>query len=198
MTAPLALLFDLETTSPNRHKAGIVELAATWYPAHADPLEEVFIGRCRPYEGAPIDPGAIAVNGCDWLNDPAVPTEAEAVLALARWIAATSGGAREIMMMGWNVGIFDWLVLERAWKDAGAGPWPFSFRTIDLHSIAVAELTRRGIHVPSEGIKSKLCCEAFGIEPEPKPHRAIGGIAFEAALANTLLMSHGGYGFCSI
>lgn len=194
----LSLLIDEETTSPDRHRAGIVEIAATWYPAHTDPLSEVFTMKCRPYPGAPIDPDSIRINGCDWLEDPTVASEAETVIALARWIAATSGGAKEIMMMGWNVAVFDWLVLERAWIMAEAGPWPFSFRTLDLHAVAVADLTRRGIHVPSEGIKSRLCCEAYGLPPEPMPHRAMGGIKFEGALADILLKPVDGYGYCAV
>lgn len=182
-----ALIVDIETTTADRHTAGIVEIGACWYADHDDPLHDAFSVECLPYVGAPIDPKSLEINGCNWLHSPGHPTEAEALLNFAMFIDRSSGGAREIMMMGWNVAIFDWLVLERAWKHHLTTPFPFSFRTMDLHSMAVADLTKRGIHVPAEGIKSRLCCEAYGLEPEDKPHRAMGGVAFEYALAKLLL-----------
>lgn len=183
-----ALIVDIETTSADRHTAGIVEIGAAWYADHDDPLHNAFSIECRPYDGAPVDPVSLAINGCNWLHSPGHPPEHLAIGAFADWIAHTSDGAREIMMIGWNVAIFDWLVLQRAWaQHLSAELFPFSFRTMDLHAIAAADLIKRGIHVPAEGIKSRLCCEAFGLEAEAEPHRAMGGVAFEYALAKLLL-----------
>jgi hypothetical protein len=190
----MRLIVDIETTSQDRHNAGIVEIAAAW-THHADPFSEAFQIRCRPREDCVIDPDAIAYNGCDWLRAPWAPTESEAITSFARWIYETAppevtsldfSKGQGILMTGWNLAVFDWLILERSWSAFCPAVWPFSFRTLDLHAMAFADMTKRGLHVPVTGLTSSLVCEVYNIPPEPKPHRAMGGVTFETHLYNVL------------
>lgn len=193
----IRLVLDLETSSQNRHRCGIVEIAAAWVHHH-DPLKEAFQMKCRPRRGAEIDADAIDYNGSgSWITDTTVKTEKAAVAELAWWIHSTMPEeargldltkGQGLIMVGWNIGVFDWVILQKAWPDHPLrGSFPFSFRTLDLHSMAVSDMERRGIHVPITGLTSELVCEVYGIEPEPKPHRAINGVRFESQLYQKLM-----------
>lgn len=192
----ITLLADFETSAQHRHSCGIVEIAAAWVGC-ADPLAECFQIQCRPRPGSLIDPDSIAFNGsAEWINSPWIPHDDVAVARFAQWIYETCPLALKsldlnkgqgILLAGWNVAVFDWIILERIWKDSCTAIWPFSFRTLDLHAMAVMDMTRRGIHVPDSGLTSALVCEVYGITPEPKPHRAMGGVRFESELYAKLM-----------
>jgi hypothetical protein len=191
------LLLDAETTTQDRHNASIVELAASWMDGPQDLLSECFQMSCRPREGAAIDPESILYNGSqDWINAGWMPREAFLIHTFSAWIRATRpevqglnhSRGEGIIMAGWNVAVFDWIILQNAWHLAAiSDPFPFSFRTVDLHALAFADLTRRNIHIPTTGLTSALVCEIYGVQPEPKPHRAMGGVRFESELYNKLM-----------
>lgn len=188
MTAqPPILVVDLETTSDNRLAAGIVEIGAIWlHPAYGAREGMWFEMKCRPREDSEVDPAAISVNGCDWLEDPTVAPESEAVERFVEWIARSLHMAElspgSLIMAGMNVGVFDWIILRGAWTAARspASPFPFSFRTLDLHAVALIEALRNGIDdIPSSGMKSSSILDMCGLPAEPKPHRALCGALLE-------------------
>jgi|GEM_PF-2610553 len=187
MSIPPILVFDIETTSDDREKAGIVEIAALWLdPSLAGNGSIGFEIKCRPRPKSYWQPRAFEINGCDWQLDESYPTEAEAVESLLTWLAG-----RPALLAGMNPS-FDQHIFKNACLAAAsdrheASKDPFSFRTVDVHSLAVADLVKRGIAIPAEGIKSRLICEAYEIAEEPKPHRAMNGAAWECKLLRRLL-----------
>lgn len=181
---PPILVVDIETTSSDRFHAGIVEIGAIWlHPAYGTRHGQWFEMKCRPRPGVPIEAGALAVNGCDWLEDPTVASEREAIETFGDWIAA-SLNAQDLqpdmlMMAGMNIGVFDWIILHLAF-DAAGETFPFSFRTYDLHSQAMREALSGGIDDLSRwGMPSGAIMEMLGLPEEPKPHRALCGALLE-------------------
>ena len=190
------LIVDLETSAQDRHHCGIVQIGAAWIGAK-DPFNECFTVDCKPRPGSAIDPDSIAFNGsARWINEKWTLYDDAAVTHFARWIYESNpyintldlDKGQGIIMVGWNIGVFDWLILERVWKLACPAVWPFSFRSIDLHAVACADMHARGIHVPETGLTSSLVCEVYNIPAEPKPHTALGGVAFESALYDKLFL----------
>lgn len=181
---PPILVVDIETTSANRFHAGIVEIGAIWlHPAYGRSRGMCFEMKCRPRPDAEIDPDAIAVNGCDWLLDPTVASESEAIERFADWIADSlhmeALKENALIMAGMNVGVFDWLILKIAFHLANI-VFPFSFRTIDLHSIAMREAMAAGIDdIGGDGMSAGAIFEMLALPAEPKPHRALCGALLE-------------------
>lgn len=181
---PPILVVDIETTSADRERAGIVEIGAIWlHPAYGPRHGLWFEIKCRPFEGAPIDPEAIAVNGFDWLADPTVASEREAVEKFGDWIAGSLNMPElrraSLIMAGQNIGAFDWPILRAAFARAEE-VFPFSFRTYDLHALALQEALKGGMDdVACDGLKSRLITEMLGLPEEPKPHRALCGALLE-------------------
>jgi DNA polymerase III epsilon subunit-like protein len=189
---PPILVVDIETTSASRRTAGIVEIGAIWlhseFGVHHGQHFEV---KCRPYRGAPICAEAIAVNGCDWLEDPTVASETEAMDLFFDWIASSLKVPElrndDVIMAGMNVGVFDWLILEAA-ADRSENTFPFSFRTVDLHALAMQEAYRVSLEgITGAGLKSKEILELLGLPAEPKPHRALCGALLEHRAISELL-----------
>jgi len=192
--SPPVLVLDLETTTDDREKAGIIEFGAICFH-EPEASAMAFELKCRPYPGAPISPGAIEVNGCDWLEDESLASEAFAVFVFDQWLQrAYAGVPGKIMIAGMNPG-FDWHILKNAWArarefgDWRVRPFPFTHRTLDLHSLAVASAVSRGIHVPAGGFTSKQICTLFGYPPEAAPHRALTGALWEWRLLQGLLVA---------
>lgn len=182
---PPILVVDLETTTANRLKAGIVEIGAIWLHEHHGKRRGLYFeSKCRPREGVQIDPEALAVNGCDWLHDPTVPSEREALELFCDWIAASLGTPEmnpdSVIIAGQNIGQFDWIIIQLAIAAAG-DVMPFPFRVYDLHSVALHEalkfeftdLAPRGM--TSGEIMQNMC----GLRKEPKPHSALCGALLE-------------------
>lgn len=183
---PPILVVDLETTSANRLNAGIVEIGAIWlHPAYGARHGLWFEMKCRPRDGVQIDAEALAVNGCDWLNDPTVASEREALERFNDWIASSLHSAHgeiakdSVIMAGQNVGQFDWMILQLACAAAGE-LFAFPFRVMDLHSIAFYDALRNGIDdLAPRGMTSGEIMEFCGLPREPKPHRALCGALLE-------------------
>lgn len=184
MTLPPILVVDVETTTSDRLNAGLVEIGAIWlHPAYGRARGVSFEMKCRPRVGAAIEQGALQVNGCDWLEDETKPHESRACAAFADWIADSLHLEElrpdSVIMAGMNVGVFDWLILQRAFAAAGL-VFPFSFRTYDLHALALQEAISRGVDdISSAGLKSADIQRFLKLPIEPRPHRALCGALIE-------------------
>jgi len=171
-----------------------VEIGALWLDesmAAGGPLS--FEMKCRPRAHCEIQPEALKVNGCTWLKDKSLPSETEALAAFASWLE----GCTDIMIAGCQPG-YDWHILKNGWRDAMqdlasprviSTPFPFSFRTIDLHTAAVVDAfqAESGDQIPAGGLKSRQICAAFDLPEEPKPHRALAGAAWECRILRQLM-----------
>ncbi len=193
MTLPPILVLDLEATSEDRETAGIVDLAALWLDESMAGIHSLsFDERCRPRPHCEIQDEALKVNGCNWLRDKTVMTETEAICRLAAWL-----DGRKAILAGCNPG-YDWHVLKKGWQAAMDDhesewdlitPWPFGFRTIDVHSAAVIDAIQAGAadQISAEGLKSRLICNAFEVPEESKPHRAMAGASWECAVLRKVM-----------
>lgn len=166
------VVIDVETSglSPGRHS--IVEIGAV---ALADERQQ-FEVRCRMWPGALWDVNAARVNGqsraaCE---DPARPTEAQAVEMLSEWLRY-HWPTQRLTVAGMNPR-FDLEFLLAASDRSEADPLEriFSHRTLDMHSLAVAVTAADLRDLHTDGIY-----QALGLPPEPKPHRALAGALAE-------------------
>lgn len=198
---PPILVVDIEATSAHRFNAGIVEIGALWLEPDALTILEhlSFEMKCRPHQGCELhQEKALEANGCNWLDDPTVAPESEAIEAFAEWVvdsrpssawpAQQHGGA--LVMAGFNVGQYDFTNLQSAFERAGL-VFPFAHRVIDVQTLAFANAAIRGHSLlKAGGMTSGDVQTMLGLPQEPKPHRALCGALLEGhALYELLYMS---------
>ncbi len=183
---PQILVVDVETTGTQAHLHGIVEIGAVWLSGPCEGSE--FMVRCLPRAGARINPEAIAINGCDWLESRDVFSEADAIDCFLDWVKVET----PVVLAGMNP-YFDLQFLRAAfdysWEQQPhlKPKFPFPHRTLDLHSLAVSYALARGVQIPEKGFYTDAILELLGLPPEPKPHRAIQGARAEAEALRILL-----------
>lgn len=157
---------DVETTGLDPHKNSIVAIGAV----DIEVPERTFYIECRAWEGAEIEDGALKVNGFTREQIEAQEkTEAWAIENFFSWL--TQDGDTPIMVAH-NAG-FDKSFVAGAALRAGCKN-PFSFRTIDIHSIVYMHLLRSGNDIPTR-LSLNECLQSFGLEKEPDPHNALTG-----------------------
>jgi DNA polymerase III epsilon subunit-like protein len=172
---PPILVVDVETTGLDTKRCGLVEIGAVWLTGQRE--NEEFDRKCRPWEGAVIEPGALEVNGCDWVLDPTVAPESVAIDAFLDWV-----GEGPVLMAGMNPRFdleFLRAAFNRSWAEArmkSVKPeFPFPHRTIDLHTLAVTYAIANEASFTGKGLNTDHIMELLGLPVEPRPHRAIQG-----------------------
>jgi len=181
------VVIDVETSGLCPNQCSLLEIGAA--PLMAP--DDIFAMRCRLWPGALWTDGAADVHG--WTHaeadSPTLPTEALAVEAFTAWIDDLYACGRRLMLAGMNPRFdLDFLraAAGRAWKQ----DWirkRFSHRTLDMHSLAVAELIRRNAVADVDWLHTDGIYELLGMSPEPRPHRAAEGVRREAAAIRKLL-----------
>jgi DNA polymerase III epsilon subunit-like protein len=170
------LVVDLETTGLDPVRHSIVEIGAVWLSGRVGSFEQ----RCRVWDGAALDAGALRVNGLDAAacGDKSLPPEAEALVDFLLWSKASAD--YPVMLAGLNPN-FDLGFLRAAASRAGIScDRAFRHRVLDLHSLAVGYALRAGLPVPSRGLYTDEIYALLDLEAEPKPHRALTGARKEA------------------
>lgn len=120
---------------------------------------------------------ALRVNGASLIELDSRPNGYYSTLDDIRgWLHVWSINYGQLMLCGWNVDF------DRHFLDAALGRTSslYSFRVIDLHSIAQWEMAiRRGEDLPDNfclrNLGERLC-----LPPEPIPHRAVEGVRLVA------------------
>lgn len=74
------------------------------------------------------------------------------------------------MFAAWNTP-FDWTFLAEAYRAANIKN-PLDYHTLDIFSVAYEKLRK---NTELKNLKLSTICGHFGLEREPKPHRAING-----------------------
>ncbi len=148
---------------------------------------ETFYGECRVWNGAHIDPAALAINGFSTAEatDPQKQGDKELIASFLDWAQRFE----ERTIAGQNPSA------DRDFLRAAAHRyhfnWPFACRTIDLHSIAYFHMIRRGIKPPEKNGHSALNLDSIlqyvGVPQEPKPHNGLRGARYEAEAFSRLL-----------
>ena len=173
---------DVETTGTDAQKHSILSVGVV---SLSDPTQ-YFYGECRIWDGARIEQEALAVNGFSALEaiDPNKQSESDLVKELYKWLPEKSG----LIMVAHNAA-FDRDFIREAFNRA-EGYTPFSFRTIDVHSIVYMHLLRNKKDIP-KNLSLNNCLKAFGLPPEPNPHNALTGAQCNVALFNSVLSYDG-------
>lgn len=157
------IVLDIETTGTDPKKHCMLSLGAVDYDSG-----EEFYRECRIYPGSFVSDVALSINGFSEsdIRDERLPLPHEVYEEFLTW----SEESQDKMLAGHNIGHFDVLFLEELHLRIN-DKFPFSYRTLDLHSVAFAKLGRSLSHA---GI-----CDALGLPQEPNPHNALAGARSE-------------------
>lgn len=177
------IIVDIEATGTNPRKHSILSIGAV----DLDNPERQFEGVCRIWEGAHIDGDALEFLETDesTITDPEKQTEAQLVETFMKWALEAKDHTVAAMHP-----MFDLSFLAEA-ADRGDINYPLAKRSVDLHSVAVAHMSARGINYPvakgRSDMNSDYIMEYVGIPAEPRPHKALNGALWEAEAFSRLL-----------
>ncbi len=153
---------DVETTGLDPLTSSIVSIGIV----NMETREE-FYKECRPFEGAEVHDGALKVNGFTREYLAGLPLSEAAMMQKVLEFVHT-----DALMLAHNSS-FDKAFVEAACARAGLQS-PFSFRTVDLHSIVYAHMTINRHTIPFR-LSLNECLKYAGQEKEPDPHNALTG-----------------------
>lgn len=167
------IVLDIETSGVSAIKNSMLSLGAVKY----DTGEE-FYAECRITAGRVVEPIALEINGftLEEIQADGKASDVDIYERFKHWAAGDK------LLAGHNVGHFDIIFLEEIHERLyGANvKFPFSYRTVDLHSIAYARF--------GESLTHEQICLKLGLMPEPKPHNALQGARSERAAFQMLFM----------
>ncbi len=167
------IILDIETSGLSPLKNGVLSIGAVHFKSGSE-----FYGECQLEEGREASLQALAVNGFSEqeIRDHRKDNSHQLLAKFIYWASQFADGK---ILGGHNVGHFDILFTEEVFGRFFDGKFPFSYRTVDLHSIAYAKF--------GESLSHEQICVKLGLEPEPKPHNALEGAKSEAAALRILL-----------
>lgn len=177
------IVLDIEATGVNFTKHSILSLGALDLD---NPDNRLYL-ECRAWEGAHLDPDALAVCGFseEEATDVTKQTEAQLIAQFLTW----ADDIEDQTFVGQNVS-FDRDYVKAACERAGYN-YPFAHRTIDTHSLAYMHHIIHGKKVPIDKRHSALNIEAIsayvGIPGEPEPHNALSGALSHAEMFSRLV-----------
>lgn len=158
---------DVETTGLDPKVNSIVSIGAV----DIEVPERSFYKECRPFEGAIIEDAALHVNGFTREDfEKQLLDEAMLINHFFDWLDQQEGTP---IMVAHN-SAFDKSFIAEAANRAGFKN-PFSFRTIDIHSIVYMHLLRTHGRVDVKSLSLNECLKSFGLDKEPDPHNALTG-----------------------
>lgn len=177
------IAIDIESSGVNYDKHSIISIGAI---DMAD-KEKRFYGECRVWDGSHFssETAEFLQMTEEQFNDPNKQTEGELVQKFILWIES----AEDRTLLGQNVS-FDRDFLKAALFRIHH-EWPLAYRTVDVHSLVVMHMTKRGLEVPIKNHRSSMDLDAIlvycGIPNEPVPHNALTGALSHAEVAYRLL-----------
>lgn len=168
---------DVETTGTNPERHSLVSIGAV---SIEDPTK-TFYRECRIWDGAAVEAEALRVNGFSGMEvlDQNKLSEAEMMKEFVQWLGGTG-----LMMVAHNAA-FDRDFVAAACKRADIST-PFSFRTIDIHSLMYMHLLRAKKDIPRH-LSLNAALQSFGLPREPDPHNALTGAQCNVELFNKVL-----------
>src|SRR3989338_1429713 len=181
------IVVDVETTGLESVKHSIVSIGALDF---LEPINQ-FYKECRIWEGAEIDDYALVINGFSRADvvDANKSSLDETIRSFLFWVGNIPSG-HDITLAGENPK-FDSNFLESSAKRYNLA-WPFSHRTVDLHTISYAYRASRGIEIPlnkarCSNLKQDETLKYVGLLDEPMPHNALTGAKGEAEAFSRLM-----------
>lgn len=180
------LVIDVEASGTDYNKHSIVSVGALDF---ANPNNR-FYEECRIWDGAHIMDEALTVCGFtrEQITDLKKQSEAGLIHAFLQWTEKIE----ERTLAAQNVS-FDRDFLKAAAERAGHTNWPFSYRTIDIHSLAYMHMIEHGLQPPVDSVKRHSALDLdqvlvyCGIPSEPMPHNALTGALSHAEVISRLL-----------
>ncbi|MBI2612723.1 3'-5' exonuclease [Candidatus Kaiserbacteria bacterium] len=180
------LVVDVEASGTEPQKYSIVSVGAL----DLSNPQKRFYEECRVWDGAHIMDEALAVNGFtrEQVTDAKKQSEADLVHAFLQFAEQV----KERTLAAQNVS-FDRDFLKAAAERAGHTNWSFSYRTIDIHSLAYMHMITRGLQPPIDPLKRHSALDLdqvlvyCGIPSEPTPHNALTGALSHAEVISRLL-----------
>lgn len=166
------IIIDVETTGLEPTQHGVASIGAVAWPGESQYYVEPQVDLLA----VKVDDDALRINGftVEQLVDPKRPVMKD---ALAEFLTWTKSATDDLILAGWN-GNFDVRFLREEFRRNGLD-WPFTFRSIDLHSIAyflmqtIDKFTPKHDGVSTVGLNYVL--RWADLPPEPDPHNALTG-----------------------
>lgn len=178
------IILDVETTGQDYDKHSFFSLAAIDF----NNLENQFNEECQLFEGAEIDPEALAYNQVpkESILDPNKQTQRQLLEKFLTWLETVEDNT----ICGINV-FFDFYFIEKALARENL-PSPLTFRIVDLHTLIYAHHIKRNTPIPIKNqrtdIKSSKIMGYVGLPVEPFPHIAINGVLWETEVFSRLTL----------
>jgi DNA polymerase III epsilon subunit-like protein len=176
------IVVDIEGSGVDPNKNSILSIGAVEF----EHPENQFYGECRAWDGAHIEPAALAVNGfsLEQATDKEKKTDKELLLDFIKWAES----CKEKTFAGQNPSY------DRDFMEATAHRyhinWPFAHRTLDTHSVAYFHAIQKGVEIPMKKGHSDLSLDKIllycGLSPEDKPHNGLNGAKLEAEVLSRL------------
>ena len=184
------IIIDCETTSPNPEVCGIASIGALYFNPQEPTyhLKHEFYDECQIRENAPIEQGALDVNGftVESLHSKNKQTLESLLQKFFTWIETMPD--RDLAAMNAQ---FDYTCLkEEAIRTNLKNP--LGSRTIDLHALCYTKMMEHKYDIPrsKEGeshLTTKRILAYVGLPEEPKPHIAITGARIETEAFSRLI-----------
>lgn len=180
------IVLDTETTGTDWRYHSILSIGAIDF----DDPENEFYGECRIFDGAKVEPEALALNRFteEGVRDASKMTDRELLLKFLAW----ADGVGDKTIAGENPS-FDRDFLKATAERYGID-WPFAYRTVDLHSVAYAHMLKNGVEPPSKnghtGLNLPKILAYCGLPENPKAHDAHDDALFTAEALSRLAYGH--------
>lgn len=177
------IVIDIEATGTNYEKHSILSLGALDFD---NPDNRLYL-ECQAWEGAHIDPQALAICGFSEAEatDDTKQTEAQLIAQFMSW----ADNIEDQTFAGQNVS-FDRDFVKAACERAGYN-YPFAHRTIDTHTLAYMHYILHGKKIPivnrHSGLNLDTILPYIGVPQEPDPHNALTGALVHTELISRLL-----------
>jgi DNA polymerase III epsilon subunit-like protein len=177
------IVVDVETTGTNPDRHALLSIGAVDFTSP----ERRFYRECRIWEGAQVQPEALAVNGFTYeqITDLSRLSPEQAV---GEFIAFCRE-SREHTLGGHNTA-FDRDFLQAA-ADRHNLAWRFGHRVLDLHSFCWLHMAKVGIAQPVKNVRSGLSLNVIlkycGLPEEPRPHHGLNGATMAAEAFGRLI-----------
>ncbi len=139
------IIVDVEASGIDEVKHSILSIGAVDF----DNPENQFYGECRIFDGAHIMDEALVVNGFtkEEITDPKKQSDGELVKAFIGWTKT----CKEHTCAGQNPSFDRDFILRTAMRNHI--DWPFTYRTIDLHTLCFMHMIKRGMVPPVSNTK---------------------------------------------
>lgn len=170
------IVVDVETTGSDSLKHSIVSMGALDFK---NPKNQ-FYEECRIWEGAEVQKIALEINGFteDDIRDPKKQSLETAVKKFISWTETCANKT-----LAGNNTSFDRDFIFASLRMYNLSN-SFHHRTIDLHSVCVADHYRKRITLPIENgvidLDTNKIFNYVGLPNEPEPHNALTGAMMEA------------------